>query len=195
MTWRPRYSWRTLLIVTTAVGIAVGLCVRKEWRREVAEDFAMAVHARDVHAAREYLETDPGLAKRVLSDKGQTPLHIAAFRLEPGMLKLLLDSGVDVNVRDRDGVTALQLAANAGWVAGARLLLDKGADVNAVDGLGMTALHWSRNVELCELLLQRGADLEVEDKNGCTPLADALRHGRTELVHLFRKHGAKEASQ
>lgn len=54
--------------------------------------------------------------------------------------KALLDSGVDVNSRDRGGRTALHLAAKQGQVELARYLLSRGADVNARDALGRTSL-------------------------------------------------------
>jgi S1-C subfamily serine protease len=55
-------------------------------------------------------------------------------------LKALLDSGVDVNARDRGGRTALHLAARQGQADVARYLLSRGADLNARDAVGRTPL-------------------------------------------------------
>lgn len=55
-------------------------------------------------------------------------------------LKALLDSGVDVNARDRGGRTALHLAAVLGQAEVARYLLSRGADINAKDAAGRTPL-------------------------------------------------------
>jgi S1-C subfamily serine protease len=55
-------------------------------------------------------------------------------------LKALLDSGLDVNARDRGGRTALHLAARQGQVDAARYLLSRGADLNAKDAVGRTPL-------------------------------------------------------
>jgi len=192
MIWRPRYSWRTLLIVTIVAGVVIGLYVRSRWRRGLEEDFVRSVYARDAAAVREYLDIDPDIARRAVAEDGNTSLHYAAFRPEPEVLKLLLDSGIDVNVRNENRDTPLHLAANMEWVEGARLLLDAGADVNAIDGLGMAPLHWSHNVALCQLLIEHGADLEITDQYGRTALARAMEGGRTELAELLRKHGAKE---
>jgi ankyrin repeat protein len=69
------------------------------------------------------------------------------------MLRMLLDWGVDPNIRHKKGETPLHIAARAGrdWsptdserVAHARILLDYGADVNARDlDAGTTPLHWA----------------------------------------------------
>jgi hypothetical protein len=55
-------------------------------------------------------------------------------------LKALLDSGVDVNARDRGGRAALHLAARLGQADVARYLLSRGADINAKDAVGRTPL-------------------------------------------------------
>ena len=52
----------------------------------------------------------------------------------------------------------------------ARLLLDHGAKVNATNARGATPLHeacYKGNLQAAELLLRRGADTTVKDKDGC----------------------------
>lgn len=55
-------------------------------------------------------------------------------------LKVLLDSGLDVNSRDRHGHTAAHLAAILGQSETLSYLFSRGADVNARDRLGRTPL-------------------------------------------------------
>jgi ankyrin repeat protein len=45
--------------------------------------------------------------------RGATPLHVAAWRLWPGTLRLLLERGASVSARDGKGRTPLQLAVRA----------------------------------------------------------------------------------
>ena len=52
-----------------------------------------------------------------------------------------LDAGVDVNARDADGDTSLLLAAVYAGPECVELLLKKGADVNVANKLGVTPLH------------------------------------------------------
>ena len=54
-----------------------------------------------------------------------------------------------------------------------KLCLELGADVNATNSMGLTALLGAANRgsnDLIELLVQRGARLDVKDKEGRTPL-------------------------
>ena len=71
------------------------------------------------------------------------------------ILRMLLDWGVDPNIRHKKGETPLHVTARSGrdWsptdserVAHARILLDYGADINAQDlDTGLTPLQWALN--------------------------------------------------
>jgi Ankyrin repeats (3 copies) len=58
---------------------------------------------------------------------GQTPLHIATS--SPSRLKVLLDAGHDINVRDRNGITPLMYAAAANRPIAVSILIRRGADL------------------------------------------------------------------
>ena len=67
----------------------------------------------------------------------------------------------------------------------------------AADGwywpLGMTALHWAAgagNVPLAALLVEQGADVNVRDQGGSTPLKRAAHMGQTEAVRWLLEQGA-----
>ena len=81
----------------------------------------------------------------------------------------------------------------------ARLLLDRGAKVNA-HKRGQTALLLAARggcLEMAELLLGRGADVDAPallstgSREATTPLAAARQAGRTAMVELLRRHGAR----
>jgi ankyrin repeat protein len=81
----------------------------------------------------------------------------------------------------------------------ARLLLDRGAEVNA-HKRGQTALLWAARggcLEMAALLLRRGADVDAPallttgSRETTTPLAAARQAGRTAMVELLRRHGAR----
>ena len=63
------------------------------------------------------------------------------------IVKLLLDKGADVNVKESEKsscTTALSQAAQEGHLEIVKLLLDKGADANAIESWqNMTALMWA----------------------------------------------------
>jgi hypothetical protein len=84
-----------------------------------------------------------GLENFTLHVSGQTALHLAAQKRRPTVLcKLMLaHEGVDVLQATPGGDTALHFASAKGWVEVCTLLLDKGADANATNAHQVTVLH------------------------------------------------------
>ena len=78
----------------------------------------------------------------------------------------------------------------------ARILLDQGADPNAKDeGTGATALYDSAHLgleEMTKLLLERGADVNLQGGKFETPLGAAKEGGHLEIVELLVKAGARQ---
>jgi ankyrin repeat protein len=73
-----------------------------------------------------------------------------------------------------------------------RELLDAGADVNvresSKDRLQYTPLHWAANngdLEIAEILISRGADLDAEDPTYSTPLYLAAEQGHPKVVEFL----------
>src|SRR5262252_2587162 len=64
-------------------------------------------------------------------ENGRTPLMRAALKGDRSQLIALIESGADVNGKNKSGVTALMLAAGSGRIEIVQDLLSKGADVNA----------------------------------------------------------------
>jgi ankyrin repeat protein len=77
------------------------------------------------------LERDTGAVVVHWANKdGQTPVHLAALNGHNGMLKLLLNPalGIDINAQDKNGNTALSLAAQRGDMDAMRILAQNGAN-------------------------------------------------------------------
>jgi ankyrin repeat protein len=126
-----------------------------------------------------------------------TPLMYAAYAAHTEVVKLLLAKGADVNARNNINGTALMLAAQKGNPVTVKLLLEKGADAQFRNDYGYTALMYAaaaevNNPELIKTLLSRGAEINVKAKDGETALKLAGRKGKTEIVRLLEKAGAKE---
>jgi ankyrin repeat protein len=75
---------------------------------------------------------------------------------------------------------------------GVHWLLDHGADPNW-PLWGSRPLHWALRqgtpIHYFEWLLDRQADPLLPDKNGATPVAEAARRGRADVLELFEKRG------
>jgi len=126
-----------------------------------------------------------------------TPLMYAAFARNTEVIKLLLGKGADVNARDSGNGSALILAAAMGDPDTVKLLLEKGADAHVRNEYGYTALMCaaaseSNDPALIRAFLARGAEINVKANDGETALRLAGRKGKTEIVRLLEKAGAKE---
>jgi ankyrin repeat protein len=119
----------------------------------------------------------------------------ACWSGNPAVLELLLAHGANPNVDD-EGWSLLHYEIWAGDVRMAKVLLDKGANPNytAVPGCEsplQLAAKLGRQAQV-ELLITRGADPNLKDDNGQTPLSLAKEKGYGEIVEFLRQHGAKD---
>ena len=126
-------------------------------------------------------------------------LYFAVYYNHEDIVQILLDRGADVNARAQDGDTILHCAASKGNIEIIQILLDRGANINARVGRmavsawnyqGETPLQWacaSRKEAAVRLLLERGADAEIRDKNGRTAAEWAKARGCQEVVRLLSK--------
>jgi uncharacterized protein len=117
---------------------------------------------------------------------GQTPFLRAALSGDTTTMKLLVQHGADPNLPTLAGTTPLMAAAGVNWTVqqtytespqarldAVNLCLELGADVNATNSMGLTALLGAVNRgsnDIIEILVKRGARLDIKDKEGRTPL-------------------------
>ncbi|XP_049839314.1 serine/threonine-protein phosphatase 6 regulatory ankyrin repeat subunit B-like isoform X2 [Schistocerca gregaria] len=133
---------------------------------------------------------------------GHSPLFKALHSLK--MVRLLIDAGADVNFKDDFGCTPLHRALEHGHCEVLEVLLDAGGDPNIVDVCGVSLLHTvaSRSVankirhskshqkimRFAERLIQTGANINIMDHRGRTPLHYAAVEGNNEgIIQLTRK--------
>jgi len=126
--------------------------------------------------------------------EGATPLMRAAKNGDAAVMRLLLENGANPALAQRNHTTALMMAAGFGrglgvfagdyateaqMIEGLKVLLDRHVDVNAVNDNGQTALHFAAlsSDATVRLLAEHGAQLDVKDKQGRTPLDFALGAG------------------
>jgi cytohesin len=105
-------------------------------RGAAADDFVL-VGFGPVERLRTPLRRNPRLVGARDKDD-RTPLHAAAVRGDPEVVRLLVERGAPVNAADRHGETALHIAAAAGRSEIVKLLLAAGADCKARAGTDHT---------------------------------------------------------
>lgn len=125
--------------------------------------------------------------------EGETLLHAAASHGSLKHCEYLVAHGCDVNaVNYSDGDTPLHVARYEEDVY--RFLLDQGADIHAVNFMGETPLHKALifdRKDKSDLLIARGADLNVPDQRGFTPFDYVIHHHRDldTIMSLLEKGG------
>jgi len=110
------------------------------------------------------------------------------------VLKLAIAAGANAKLTNRFGGTALIPAAERGHVeVVSELLRRTDVDVNHVNNLGWTALleaivlnnGGEKHQQVVRLLLDHGADINIADKDGVTPLQHARARGFSEIERIL----------
>jgi ankyrin repeat protein len=155
----------------------------------------LAVEANDLPEATRLIAAGANLNAQAANK--DTPWLQAGALGRTQMLSAMLDKGgVDYTVRNRYGGNALIPACERGHVATVKLLLERSEiDVDHVNNLGWTCLLEAvilgdggpAHQEIVALALEHGADVNLADKDGVTPLAHARQRGQTAICRPTRK--------
>ena len=146
---------------------------------------------------------------RVLIDRGadvnardgieDSPYLYAGARGLQEILVMTLKHGADLKSLNRYGGTALIPAAERGHVETVQTLIDAGIEVDHVNRLGWTALIEAivlgdgsdKYQQIVTRLIQGGADVNLADGQGDSPLALAKQKGQRQIVEILKSAGAK----
>jgi ankyrin repeat protein len=135
-------------------------------------------------------------AKDVTQD---SPFLVAGAEGRIEILKLILAAGPDLKSTNRFGGTALIPACHRGHVEAVKMLLTTAIDKDHVNNLGWTALMEAvvlgdgglRHTEVVRLLVAAGADVNIPDRDGITPLLHARQRGHHGMVDILQAAGAR----
>ena len=157
------------------------------------KSFLAAIAASDHAAIATFIGGGIDVNARSESD-GQTPLILAATMGDLQTVKKLLQARADPNIPNAGGTTALfrALAKNHDDVADA-IVNDPRLDLNARGLNRVTALiaYVSRDrEEEVRKLVERGADVKLQDADGDAALHVAARNGNIRVVELLVAKGA-----
>ena len=110
---------------------------------------------------------------------------------ENTILDMLLSSGANVNVEDIHANSPITLAMDKGCVHQVKKLIQAGADVNAKI-IGTSVLYCAvrkDNIDVVEILLKEGADMNSTTIEGCMPLMCAVRNENIFAFICYSKEG------
>lgn len=145
------------------------------------------------HAAMRAL-VDAGADPNALENDRYDIVTIAAVDNDVPTLKLALELGASAkNITSPYDGTALIAAAHLGHVEVVKTLIEAGAPLDHVNNLGWTALIESivlgdggpRHTETLKALVAAGADVNIADSNGSSPLSLARSREYQEMVDIL----------
>uniref|UniRef100_A0A8C5G976 Euchromatic histone-lysine N-methyltransferase 1b n=1 Tax=Gouania willdenowi TaxID=441366 RepID=A0A8C5G976_GOUWI len=124
-------------------------------------------------------------------DDQRTPLMEACENNHMEVVLYLLRAGSTVTLKDVEGFTCLHLAAKSGHYRIVEHLLSTGfININCQDDGGWTAMIWAteyKHVDQVKLLLSKGADISIRDKEENICLHWAAFSGSLEISELLLK--------
>ncbi|MBL8071971.1 MAG: ankyrin repeat domain-containing protein [Nitrospira sp.] len=158
----------------------------------------------DGTAAQAIRLLDQGANIEARDAQGATPLITAAGRGNLALVTLFLSRHAEVEATDRAGNTALHQASFYGQGACVEALLATGAQTSARNALAFTPLHqavrrfWelsgesraerlTRQADVIDALLRHGADPDLREAGGRTPITLATESSNGSLRHAFNR--------
>ncbi|XP_025091346.1 rabankyrin-5-like isoform X2 [Pomacea canaliculata] len=152
------------------------------------------------------IEYDSQLQARVneVDNKGDIPLDMALQSMQKSIAQTLVKNHADINRKDNSGKCLLHKAIKRGDEFSARFLISNKADVNTTTFLDKeTPLHMvacfnpdvtppstlAGMADVARLLLEAGADPNVQDASGSTPLHNAIFCKNGPVVKVLLEFG------
>jgi ankyrin repeat protein len=156
-----------------------------------------ATHGNHVAVARALIAA--GADVNAKDDIEDSPYLYAGAEGRNEILTLTLAAGADLKSTNRYGGTALIPAAHHGHPETVKILLATAIDKDHINRLGWTALLEAVilgdggpvHTEIVRLLVEAGANTNLADRDGVTPLRHARQRGFTEMVRVLEARGGR----
>lgn len=150
-----------------------------------------AVKKRDSNRAIELIQE--GADVNAPDGDRNTPIHLAAEAGYLDLVKLLFNHGAKINFSNKSHEMPVSMAAEKRFADVVEFFIENCAPANtSIDRKGL--IHFAAeqgNCHLIEVLIKHKANVNVQDKDGNTPLHLAAKEGHLDLVELLCKHDAK----
>lgn len=152
----------------------------------------IAVHTNQLDIFKLLLEKGANI--NIRDNRSDNPLLYAGAEGMLDFVKVSIAAGADTSIVNRFGGTALIPAADRGHVdIVEELLTSSDVNIDHVNNLGWTALleaiilgdGGKEHQAIVQLLIQHGADIQLADSNGISPLQHAQNRGYQEMVEML----------
>ena len=156
----------------------------------------IATYKHDTEMVRALIQKGADINMR--DSQKENPLLHAGAQGWLDILKLAIEAKADTTLTNRFGGISIIPAAERGYVETVRELLTRtDINVNHVNNLGWTALleaivlgdGGQAQQQIVQLLVDHGADVNIPDKDGVTPLRHARERGFMEIERILVKAG------
>ncbi|KPK36438.1 MAG: hypothetical protein AMJ65_16175 [Phycisphaerae bacterium SG8_4] len=119
------------------------------------------------------------------------PLCRAVDENNTAIAEYLIDNGADINVYPVEDWGPLQeTVVISNSIEMAKLLIARGGDINSKGYPVLNSAIHEKRRDLCEFLIQRGANVNAEDKWGRVSLHYAIRNEDLDIMNILIANGA-----
>lgn len=165
--------------------------------KELEAKLYNAVIENDVTLLSELLK-EPNININFTANNSGTMLHYAK---SPEIVEILLVAGIDWKIQDNEGMTAFAKNFERVYIKAYEdillTMLKLGVDINApayfdevpVIKISNNAATLSANIEQLQFLLKNGADLNIKNSQGYTPLMLAVIKNNIDMVRALLEAG------
>ncbi|WP_248912421.1 ankyrin repeat domain-containing protein [Paenibacillus antarcticus] len=158
----------------------------------------LAVHTKQLDIFKLLIEKGANI--NIRDNRMDNPLLYAGAEGLLDFVKVAVAAGADTTIVNRFGGVALIPASDRGHVDIVKeLLTTSDVNVNHVNNLGWTALleaiilgdGGKDHQAIVQLLIEHGADVNLADSEGISPIQHARRSGYQEMIDMLTNKGGK----
>jgi uncharacterized protein len=158
-----------------------------------------AAYGNHLSVARSLIEAGADVNAKDQTQQSAYLISTSEVGDDPRLLELTLRNGANVHSLDSYNGTGLIRAAERGHVRIVQRVLQTSVEVDHVNNLGWTALLEAiilgdggpRHTKVVRLLVGAGANVNLADGEGVTPLEHARRRGQEEIARILEDAGAR----
>ena len=128
------------------------------------------------------------------NNENETPLYVSIVNQNISILNYLCEQKADTEIPNKYGITPLIYAVFIEDIEMIKSLCLHGVNINKTDKDGNTSLHHAVNLSSIKIIRflcqQKNIDLDIFNKDNCTPLNIALNNENGEICDILITSGA-----